>query len=583
MPTFEVFPFSSNLHPSLYWSQFIVTPVGYAAITIRNTGGDAQERALSLAAEINTFLQTKQSIAVIREFLSNLDTNNIVSLLLVIPVEEQVLVAVKGRGTMLLKRQNKWIPILNSTGVLKGSLTSKDTILAITAVNKHIAGYIDRIKDVDDFTVLGKTVDLLLAEFNETASGILIRPEVKVETPLFNQKRHTKLNVTRVKEYLLQTGQNLRNTVSDRHNRIRIMAGLLGVGFFFSVVLGIYRQRTNETYQQLDLSYDQAQALFSEGIALMDRQPNDSKAKFVEAKKIIDTVLSQSPPKGKTTRNIQELSQKIADNLRIVSKIFPISLTEYFSMSLLREGRVIDTMTRVGDSVFFIDRLTGLLGGIAIPTKNADIISGASQLANAINLSGESDTLYVMTPEHIAKIKAGEKDPEIISVSYEGILSRDKLVHYGLNLYILDTGSRQLWRFQGDDKGAFAKPQPYFAEGVSPDVSIVTSVSIDGSVWFGTTVGKIYKYTQGQDDPFVTRGVDVPFGTKIYLYTSELSNFLYVLDPEQKRVVMLTKEGLYQAQYTWTEEINPTEIVVSEQQKRIILLANQKLFSFTLQ
>lgn len=583
MGIFDIYSFFRKQQEHAYWSKSIVTPIGYAALTIENSLEDVELHGLALAADINKLLQKKQSISSLRAFLGSLDNQGLISLILIIPIEEYVLVAVKGSGSIYIKRNNKWLPVLTSAGVLKGSIQSNDIVFAITHVQKSISQYLSKLSDVSDINVLGQTVEILLDEHKETASGMFIK-QVQKEAHMPILKRD---NLISLKKRINVIGKSLLNYVgiiTSPQQRIKVIAFLLGIGFICSILLGIYRQRNNETYQRLDQAYEQSSQLFSEAVALVDRQPSESKEKLNEAKKIIDSVLETSPPKGKTTRNLQELSQQVTDNLRIVSKVFNVSLTEYFSMSLIRQDRVIDTMTRVGETVFFIDRSSGVLGGLALPTKNADVVSGSSVLTNAINLSGENDALFILTPSEVSKIKAGEKDPQAVPLSYEGIGSKDMVIHYGLNLYILDKVNNQLWRFVGGEtEDEYSKPQPYFPEDNLPSLSQITSASIDGSIWFGTNIGKVFKYSQGADDPFVPRGLDDPFGKEIYVYTSELTNFVYVLDPELKRVVVLTKEGLYQAQYVWTEEIAPTEIVVSEQQKRVVVLADQKLFSFTLQ
>ena len=107
-------------------------------------------------------------------------------------------------------------------------------------------------------------------------------------------------------------------------------------------------------------------------------------------------------------------------------------------------------------------------------------------------------------------------------------------------------------------------------------------MAIDGSVWLGTSNGKILKFTGGREDSFTPKGVDPPFGNTLTLYTSDETNNLYILDSQNKRVVILEKDGTYLAQYVWEEAFTATQLAVSEEQKKIYLLSDGKLYAIAL-
>jgi hypothetical protein len=107
-------------------------------------------------------------------------------------------------------------------------------------------------------------------------------------------------------------------------------------------------------------------------------------------------------------------------------------------------------------------------------------------------------------------------------------------------------------------------------------------MAIDGSVWLGSSNGRIWKFTGGKEDTFLPQGVDPAFGKNLRVYINDTTNNMYVLDVGNKRVVVLQKDGTYLAQYAWTDPIIPTQLVVSEEQKKIYLLAGGKLYSISL-
>jgi DNA-binding beta-propeller fold protein YncE len=107
-------------------------------------------------------------------------------------------------------------------------------------------------------------------------------------------------------------------------------------------------------------------------------------------------------------------------------------------------------------------------------------------------------------------------------------------------------------------------------------------MAIDGSVWLGTSNGKILRFTQGKENTFVSKGVDPTFGTKLAVYTSDNAKNVYVLDSQNNRVVVLDKEGMYLSQYRWKDAVTPSNLVVSEEEKKILLLSGGKIYSIDL-
>ena len=105
---------------------------------------------------------------------------------------------------------------------------------------------------------------------------------------------------------------------------------------------------------------------------------------------------------------------------------------------------------------------------------------------------------------------------------------------------------------------------------------------IDGSVWVGTKTGKIFQFAQGKEKTFSAQGVEPVLGSNLFIYTSDEVKNLYVLDSQNKRVVVLTKDGVYMAQYQWQGTLSPSQLVVSEAQKQILLLAEGKIYSVEL-
>lgn len=561
------------------WSQVIETPGGIAVIETQSEDGTAKEEGLAYAHKINELLQLPHSLQSLKGYLPTLSDSTLVSLLLVVYVEDDVLLAIKGSGVIMLKRNNAWIPLMKSEGILKGSTKESDTLVlwskSCSSLNENFNDIVQNIGTVDQ---LSQTVTNISLENEEKGSGTILYHKVSESSPsvIPQPKKQSILPVKNIKEMLL----SFKGLLGQKHVLIKIVSISIGIIFVLSVILGINRQRNNETYKQIEETSVQVERLLSEGIALLDVQPNESKDKLTEAKSMIDRL--PELPKSKTSNKILELKQQVEDNLRVVSRVYPVELTEYFDANYLRDERSIDAMTLSDNTLFFLDSANGFLGGIALSTKNADIISGDSSLSGASSMSADQDSIYMLTQDTVKEFTPEDQTPKDLSLQTEELQSKDEVSSFGGNVYLLDKTAGQLWRYLQSESGLYGSPQAYFDEDIHPDLSAVTNIVIDGSVWFGTNEGKIYKYSQGRDDPFLARGVDPELGKELKIFTDDSLTYLYVLDAEQYRVVVLTKDGKYVSQYQWSEAL-PTDIVVSEIEKKVFLLLNQKIYNFALQ
>jgi outer membrane protein assembly factor BamB len=154
-------------------------------------------------------------------------------------------------------------------------------------------------------------------------------------------------------------------------------------------------------------------------------------------------------------------------------------------------------------------------------------------------------------------------------------------VTFGGNIYLLDTQKSRIWKYIGQESG-FSEMREYLNPDTLPDLSGATGMAIDGSVWLGTTNGKILRFTQGKENAFTARGVEPALGMNLVVATSDSEKNLYILDKNNKRVVVLDKDGIYLAQYSWEKQIMASELAVSEKQGKIFLLAGGKLYSIDL-
>jgi len=219
---------------------------------------------------------------------------------------------------------------------------------------------------------------------------------------------------------------------------------------------------------------------------------------------------------------------------------------------------------------------------LTVSSKTGKIIGGGTGFEQIFAVDAQGEIVYVLTPNGIHQLSIEDKTTKLLRIKKSSEWGRvETMIVFGGNIYLLDTLNSRIWKYIATDSG-FSELKEYLNPDTLPDLDKATGMTIDGSVWIGTSDGKIQRFTQGKENTFVYKGVDPPFGQDLILFTSDETKNLYVLDSQNKRVVVLDKDGIYLAQYVWTGDLNPNQLVVAEKQGKILLLAAGKLYSLDL-
>jgi len=149
---------------------------------------------------------------------------------------------------------------------------------------------------------------------------------------------------------------------------------------------------------------------------------------------------------------------------------------------------------------------------------------------------------------------------------------------YG-NLYILDSQRNQILKYLPTpaDGGYSNAPLEYIIEGANVDLTGAVDMAIDGHVYVLYANGRLIKLMNGATVPFEVIGLDTPLNnpTAVFTNADQDTQYLYVADRGNKRIVQLTKDGRFQKQYKvdtdafnelrslWVDELEQKMYIVS--------------------
>lgn len=153
-------------------------------------------------------------------------------------------------------------------------------------------------------------------------------------------------------------------------------------------------------------------------------------------------------------------------------------------------------------------------------------------------------------------------------------------------LYILDAQLNQILKYLPiTAEGGYGNPPVhYIDEDVEVDLTGVVDMGIDGHIYVLFANGKISKFLNGAPVPFEVTGLQVPLSNPSAMFTNadQDTQYLYVADRGNNRVVQLTKDGRFQRQFKVDTDTNAFDdlrsLWVDELEQKMYILGGNSVF-----
>ncbi len=587
-----------------HWGQTLVTPNSYGLIEISTTSKNARNRGVQILAELSRRLvsvdPTEISMTVL---VGAVWDESIRSLILLVPVGDSVVVLLRGVGRVYIKRGEQLATLLGSTGVITGQVKVGDVLLLVSQGFTEVQTDIQLAASIDHRPAqeIGELLTQSL-HASDTGHGSVAlayqvdsfgrEPESYTEENVAPTKRNKqilpslRLPRLRMSPYFLAARlgfwRTMRRFRSDRKSQIFVLILFLSVAFGVSVHLGIQKQKSDKVVGEMTQAITIAEYGLDEGVALLELNKVKSRERLEQAKKDIQQALAVATEKTPEGRKLIELGSKLDAAIVEAKQIMRVETVPFYDVSLLKKGAEAGQLSIYDDTVVVLDRLEKTVFSIDIGTKNAQIVAGGDAYDKAKYSGIHADKVYTITDKGIHESRLSDKKTtqnKIVLDDQIGLVTG--LAAFGGNVYVADSTHNIIWRYNGTETG-FGPRKPYLNPDALADLSKVTSMSIDGSIWFGTSDGAVLRFTQGLSYPFPMRDLDSPLGQMLVIFVSDTTKFVYVADVDNHRMVLFTKEGDYAGQYVWSLNLPITSMVVSESAKRVLLTSGGTMYGFGL-
>jgi len=449
------------------------------------------------------------------------------------------------------------------TGTLKASLEGPNLAASIESLAPQVSA--NENSGNIGAVVIGFDKKIILEAIRET---IPMKQKVEVfkrNTSNFFSKFFPERKIF-VKEKMLddQVGKGRKTTF--------YVGIVLLILLFVSIGFGI-KQNLAKKYKSTYLA-DLTQAISSldEAETLFSDDPKRARELFLDSKSKVENLIAKKIEDKELISLETRLKEKEAEIMGIINT----DPSLYLDLSLLSSGFGGDKVIFSGGNIFVFDKNGKKVVKIAIDTKKTQVVVGPEQLDGALDIFAYQDSVYGVFSDGLfllgtAKKKVVEKtwDGEVFTYAYTG------------NIYLLDKTANAIWRYAGSG-GSFGAKQNWLATGTTPNFENVKQIVIDGTIWVLTSTSNISRFSQGNPVVFKILGVSPNLTNIQAIHTNEDNKYVYLLDKEGGRIVVLEKDGNYKAQYQSDQFKEGIGLIVSEKTSKAIILTKEKLIQIDL-
>lgn len=362
------------------------------------------------------------------------------------------------------------------------------------------------------------------------------------------------------------------------------------------VIVGlVYMQRERAVHQAHDQLIQSARAKYDQALAKMADADlartllSDALRKLDEANTILP--IATEPP------NLRKDILKNIDQLNQVKRLYFIPQLHQYTAMGTNLGRIVVD----GINVYVLDRGTNrVFKHVLNETEDGFVNPGDEPVLMEKGKQVDDVVVGELLDMNWAPAGGGRQTGNLVIVDKMGNLfdygATYDLKHRPLaatdewqypqvvcgffgNLYVLDSQRNQILKYLPTpaDGGYSNAPQEYIIEGANVDLTGAVDMAIDGHVYVLYANGRILKLMSGASVPFEVIGLDTPLNnpTAIFTNADQDTQYLYVADRGNKRIVQLTKDGRFQKQYKvdtdafnelrslWVDELEQKMYIVS--------------------
>jgi hypothetical protein len=356
---------------------------------------------------------------------------------------------------------------------------------------------------------------------------------------------------------------------------------LLGIGIGIYFVLQARAERTFAT--ELVTPY---QTRIADAQKIAERDPTSARMAVEGVVAELMALQTQYSTTGRSSV-VEKLDETIAIARTVQTEVSAkqefADLPIFYDLRLASSGFLTTMSTIQGQRAIFIDSEKKNAVVLDLPTKQVAIVP-LSDLAPVVAVSPQSEDSFAVVAEGIYAVPlAQDGQQRVIKEVGDSNRAATFINTFGSYVYVFNPEKRNVYRYTKSEKtDTYSDPIGWLQDPLGVSFESIKSLMIDGDVWFTTDVGEVLKFSAGRRAAFSVSGLSEPFSSAIFLFTQEATTHLYVLEPEKKRLVILSKSGQFIREVRSNSLLSATSVFVSDELQKAFVVSGSIVYEIAL-
>lgn len=148
-------------------------------------------------------------------------------------------------------------------------------------------------------------------------------------------------------------------------------------------------------------------------------------------------------------------------------------------------------------------------------------------------------------------------------------------------IYVFNPDLRRIYRYV-DTNGDLSTPASWLTSPLGLQAEDVYDMAVDGDLWLTTKTGELKKFTSGRSTSFTISQLPDALAGPVSIVTSPNQTYLYLFVPNQGRVVVLTKDGIFVKQIKSSVLAGATDVAVDEEQNQLYVVSGSVVYQVSI-
>jgi hypothetical protein len=351
---------------------------------------------------------------------------------------------------------------------------------------------------------------------------------------------------------------------------------ILLIGLIITVALITSVVKKNQERERISTLLHPIQAQYNDARDLVDDdtiQAREELAILIQELESLESQNARSSSAGMIVAQKQEISEFLSS---ISGQTEMDNLDIFYDLRLVKSDFIASGIDYGQGGLLIYDQGKKEVLLLELPNKQVFLREFHDRL-NLLDATITGDEIFILS-DGIYSYSYEEKTG-LDEVRVKGDSNEDAsfLGVYERFVYVVNPVKRNIYRYSKTEDG-YSEPIGWVRSAAGVQYSNITSFSIDGSIWITTSGGQLRKFASGVEEVFDIRGLQESFGNDIYNYTNlELEN-LYILDSENRRIVILSKTGDFIKEISSPSLAGTTALVASEELNKIFVISGSIIY-----